>query len=397
MKLKGLDIIVVGGGIGGLAAALALARRGAEVRVLERSPALEEVGAGLQISPNGVAVLAALGLAEAAARVANVPEAVELRNGRSGALVARLPLGATIERRHGHPYWQFHRADLLDVLAAAVRSRGVYVRLGAEVANISETAEAVHVGLDDGSNLTADCVVAADGVRSFVRSALFHGPEARFTGQVAWRGLVDAGMLPAGTVANAATVFMGPRRHLVAYPLRGGSVINVAAFEERAAWTAEGWTHAENPENLRRAFSGWGRAVSALLEAVDQTFLWGLFDHPVLPRWALKRVALLGDACHPMLPYLAQGATMALEDAWVLACSLAQARDVADGLVSYARKRKPRATRVQQAARTNARVYHARAPLALPLHLGLGAVSRLAPGLLLGKFDWLYGRDVTAQ
>ncbi len=172
--------------------------------------------------------------------------------------------------------------------------------------------------------------------------------------------------------------------------------MNFVAVEERAAWTAEGWTTADDPANLRRAFAGWGGAAGAVLGAVEDCFLWGLFDHAPLPRWTAGRLALLGDACHPMLPFLAQGATMALEDAWVLAAALDRAADPGAGLAAYAAARRPRTARVQRAAARNGRIYHLRPGLRGPAQAALAAASALAPGFLAGRFDWLYGADVTA-
>lgn len=397
MALAGMEVVVVGAGIGGLAVALALAQRGAGVTVLERAPELGEVGAGLQLGPNAVAVLEALGLRDAAEIHASLPEAIELADWRNGHVIARVPLGQTSTGRYGRPYWQIHRADLLAILANGARQAGVRLRLGAAVAAIEDIGDGVRVACEGGTPVEAAAVIGADGVRSGLRAAHFGGGAPRFTGHVAWRGLVPAERLPEGLFPPVARVTMGPGRHVVTYPLRRGSLWNFVAVEERRDWVVEGWTHSDDPAALRAAFAGWEPRVTQLLAAVDQTFLWGLFDHPVLPAWARGRVALLGDACHPMLPFLAQGASMALEDAWVLAHELAAAApDLPRGLAAYEDRRHGRATRVQRAAARNATVYHMRA--ALPraaLHLGLGSASRLAPTALLARFDWLFGADVT--
>lgn len=395
MAVQGTSVAIVGGGVGGLAAAVALARRGAGVTVLEQARALGEVGAGLQIGPNGVAALEALGLRSAAAGVATRPEAVELRDGRNARLVARLPLGPGVLARYGRPYWQMHRADLLTVLAGAAEAAGAGLRTGARVAGVVERPGGVRLDLADGAAMEADLVIGADGLRSGLRAALFEGQPPRFAGAVAWRGLVPAERLPPGLLAPAATVFMGPGRHLVAYPLRRGAVWNFVAVEERGAWAEEGWSVSADPAELRAAFAGWAEPVARLLAAVERTFLWGLFLHPPLRSWTRGRIALLGDACHPMTPFLAQGACMALEDAWVLAEALDEADDPESGLKAYEARRIGRATRVQRAAAGAGRVYHLRQPLIRRgAHLGLAAASRLAPGLLLGRFDWLYGLDV---
>lgn len=395
MALSDWRIGIIGGGIGGIAAALALARHGAgAVEVFETAPALAEVGAGLQISPNGVRVLEALGLGPAAAAVASAPDAVQLLDHANGRPVARVPLGETARRRYGEPYWQFHRADLLSVLAEAARGSGVNLRTGAR-AEVTGTAEAPRIALEgrDGAE-PFDAVIAADGVRSPTRAAWFAGTPARFTGHVAWRGLVPARALP-DPPAETTTVRMAPGRHLVTYPLRGGSLVNFVAVEERDAWTEEGWSAPDDPDRMRHAFAGWGGEAGALLAAVQDCFVWGLFDHAPLPRWTDGRLALLGDACHPMLPFLAQGATMALEDAWVLADCLELAGDVPTGLVAFETARMARATAVQRAAARNGRIYHLGPGMARPVHAGLRLVSGLAPGLLAGRFDWIFGTDVT--
>ena len=382
MSIRNIDISIFGGGIAGLATATALAQRGADVTVLEQSTVLGEVGAGLQISPNGVAVLAALGLKERAAAVASVPEAVELRDMATGSVVAMLPMGRAAEQRWGRPYWQFHRADLLAVLEYGALAAGVDIQLGHKVESIKDVDAAV--------------IIAADGVRSNIRAEVFGGKPATFTGQVAWRGTIPAERLPIVAAKNVATVYMAPGRHLVTYPVRGGSVVNFVAVEERDNWAEEGWNFPDSPENLRKAFVGGGRDVQKILNAVEETFLWGLFDHPILPNWTKDNVAMVGDACHPMLPFLAQGAVMALEDAWVLAREIDSADDIATGLLEYERICKPRALHVQKAAVFNATAYHLPdGPIRMVAHTGLKAWSRFAPSTLLGRFDWLYGADVT--
>ena len=338
MSLKGRAIAVVGGGVGGLAAALALARRGAAVTLWERAAELGEVGAGLQIGPNGVAVLAALGVADRLAARATVPEAIELREHRAGRLVARLPLGAAAVARYGRPYWHLHRADLLAGLVDAAMASGVRVRLGQAIG-----------GPDDPALAGAEVVVAADGVRSGLRAGVPAGGAARFTGHVAWRGLIPAAQLPAELARPASRVWMAPGRHLVSYPLRGGRLVNFVAVEARDAWADEGWSTPGDPAELRRAFADFGGDAGALVAAVSECFLWGLFGHPPLPAWSAGRLVLLGDACHPMLPFLAQGATMALEDAFVLAATLDAAETPLAGIAAYERARRPRATRVQRA------------------------------------------------
>jgi salicylate hydroxylase len=309
-----------------------------------------------------------------------------------------VPLGGACVGRYGRPYWHLHRADLAAALAVAAREAGVELRLGVRVEEVGGTAEGqeLRVVPEAGAPEAADVVIAADGLRSGVRAGWFAGTPPRFTGHVAWRAVVDAGRLPAGAVAPVARVTMGPGRHVVTYPLRGGRQVNVVAVEERTAWAGEGWSIPDDPEALRRAFAAWGGGVSALLGAVEEVFLWGLFDHAPLPAWTRGRLALLGDACHPMLPYLAQGATMALEDAWVLAAELDVSETPERGLMAYEARRAPRTARVQRASARNGRVYHLRGAARGLAHLGLRAAGALGPEVLLGRLDWLYGADVTS-
>ena len=395
MSLAGREVAVIGAGIGGLAAALALARRGARVRRVRAGAGAER---GRRRHPDraerrGGARRRSASL-EAAAPLATAPEAVELRDHRDGRLVARVPLGAAAVARYRRPYWQFHRADLLGLLAGAAAEAGWRSRLGHAVDAVVVAAGGVRLRLAGGAEAEAAIAVAADGLRSGVRAAHFAGAPPRFTGHVAWRALVEAARLPFAPPA-ATRVTMGPGRHLVSYPLRGGALVNLVAIEERSAWAAEGWMAPDDPDALRRAFAGWGGGVAPLLAAVEACFLWGLFDHPPLPRWTHGRLALLGDACHPMLPFLAQGATMALEDAWVLAAALDAAADPAAGLAAYAAARLPRTSRVQRAAARSGRIYHLRPGLRAPVQAGLRLVSGVAPGHLLRRFDWLFGADVT--
>ncbi|MDF1728917.1 MAG: FAD-dependent monooxygenase [Sulfitobacter sp.] len=381
------NAIVLGGGIGGLAAATALAQRGLAVTLLEQAPEITEVGAGLQISPNGHAVLRALGLASQLERAGAVKAAaVVLRDYRVGARVARLDLARLRPDQH---YSFVHRADLVALLLKAARRANVTVELGVQVASV-RPGDVPQVQLAGGQTRRAHLIVGADGIHSVARPVLNGEDAARFTGQVAWRALV-----PNVTRHRAeAQVHMGPGRHLVSYPLRGGALVNLVAVEEREGWADEGWHHRDDPDNLRRAFDEFGGDAAQLLSAVREVTLWGLHRHPVAAGWHRQNVAILGDAAHPTLPFLAQGANLALEDAWVLADCVV--REGAAGLATYQARRAPRAARVIAAAEGNAWRYHLRPGLfRRAAHLGLRAASSLAPGAMVGAYDWLYGHDVT--
>ena len=390
MSLIGQRVTVLGAGVAGLAVARALALRGAQVTVLEQADAIREVGAGLQVSPNGAAVLAALGLGAALAAVSVRAQAVELRDGLSGDVVTRLEVARL---RPGQGYHFVHRADLIALLLAGAQEAGVQVRLLSHVASVSLAGARPTLMLDTGHE-AADVLIGADGLHSTTRAALNGATAPFFTRQVAWRALI-----PGDGGPDVAEVHMGPGRHLVSYPLRDGTLRNLVAVEERSDWVEEGWSLRDDPMDLRLAFDGFSPRVRGWLDQVQDVWLWGLFRHEVARVWqkAMPQggVAILGDAAHPTLPFLAQGACMALEDAWVLAECLSGTDSIAAGLAAYEAARKPRCTRIVAAANSNAKAYHLRGPLRGLAHLGLRVGGAVAPGFALSRFDWLYGFDVT--
>lgn len=388
--LIGQQITVLGAGIAGLAVATALAQRGAQVRVLEQADAIREVGAGLQVSPNGAVVLKALGLGEALTEAAPRARAVVLRDFRRGAEVFRMPLN-----RADRPYHLAHRADLIEILRQGALAAGVALELGREVASVAAGEDGARVTFSDGRDETMPLLIGADGLHSPTRAALNKATRPFFTGQVAWRCTIP--LDAPGTLAEA-TVHMGPGRHVVTYPLRGGALMNVVAVEERDGWAAEGWSHRDDPARLRAAFADFTPEIRDLLFRAEEVYLWGLFRHPVARTWGQGRVALLGDAAHPTLPFLAQGANMALEDAWVLADALDQEDDIAIALARYTAARRKRCARIVDAASRNAENYHLRpGPYRAAAHLALKLGARYAPHLASRQFEWLYGHDVTSR
>ena len=388
--LMGREITVLGAGIAGLAVASALARRGAQVRVLDQADAVREVGAGLQVSPNGAVVLKALGLGDALAQAAPRARAVVLRDFRRGAQVFRMDLA-----RADRPYHLAHRADLIEILRRGAQAAGVTLELGRRVETVTPAPGGTRLDCADGHSETVPLLIGADGLHSPTRAALNAATRPFFTGQVAWRCTIP---LDAPDTPPEATVHMGPGRHIVTYPLRGGALMNVVAVEERDGWAAEGWSHRDDPAHLRAAFADFSPEIRDLLHSAEEVYLWGLFRHPVAKNWARDRVALLGDAAHPTLPFLAQGANMALEDAWVLAESLDQESEAATAFARYEATRRGRCARIVEAASKNADNYHLRpGPYRAAAHGALRLGARFAPQALAGRFDWLYGHDVTAR
>ena len=388
--IKDIQISVIGGGIAGLSVATALAQRGARVTVYEQAEAIREVGAGLQISPNGLRVLRALGLEAALAATSSLGRAVSLRRAESDREVARLDLNRLDADQK---YYFVHRADLIALLLEGARAAGVQLRLLQRVTSV-ETGPQPQINFETGASVTSDLVIDASGLHSTLRAQLNGDAPPFFTGQVAWRAVVPNTQGREGDVQ----VHMAPGRHIVSYPLRSGESLNIVAVQERSQWAQEGWAHRDDPANLRAAFKDASPKVRDMLEQVQHVHIWGLFRHPVAENWHGQNCAILGDAAHPTLPFLAQGANMALEDAWALCMSLSAEGSIESRLAQYQRTRRARVVKVIEAANSNAWRYHLRrTPLRFAAHVALGLGSRFAPGVMLHQFDWLYGYDITAE
>jgi len=350
--------LVVGAGIGGLAAALTLRRAGLEVAVREQAPALREVGAGIQLAPNATRILERLGLRPALARVGVRPQTIEHRRWQDGRVLFRQPLGEACEREFGAPYYHVYRPDLLDVLAAAVGPGTV--GLGRRCVAVVERADEVEVTFEDGASEHADVVIGADGLHSTLRAALL-GPESPwFSGSIAYRGLVPAERVAHLGLERIANSWLGPGRHFVHYWVAGGRSLNFVAVVPARDWRVESWSATGEVADALAEFAGWHPTVPAIIGAAERTHRWGLYDREPLTTWSVGRVTLLGDAAHAMLPFMAQGACQAIEDAAVLARCLADAAPatVADGLRRYEKIRQPRVWQVQRASRDNVVTYH---------------------------------------
>lgn len=389
-----LQALIAGGGIGGLAAALAGARAGWQVRLYERAPAFSEVGAGIQMGPNVVKLLHGWGLAEALADVAAFPQQLEVRSAVTGETLGLLRLGAAMAQRYGAPYATVHRADLHRILLDALRQADVVLKLNQTLSRFTQNADAVTVQTADGPPIEGDVLVGADGVWSPVRQWLLGDGPPRATGHLAYRALVPQAGLPDALRSSQITAWLGPQLHVVQYPVRGGEWLNVVGIVHgRTGDALDNWDHGTDAAELRAALAGTCAPLQDLVQGIDGWRLWALCDRPPLQgayQHALGRVALLGDAAHPMRPYLAQGAGMAIEDAAelgrVLAQALDPALDVPTMLNRYALNRWQRNARVQARAIRNGQIFHAR---------GLVRWGRDASLKLLGErlldVPWLYG------
>ncbi len=403
-------VLIAGAGIGGLTAALALARIGARVTVLERAEALAEIGAGLQLSPNATRILAWLGLLEAVAARAARPSGIRVRAGRGGRILSTLSL-ADAERRWGAPYLVARRADLQAVLAAAAAAEPtITLELGTALAGFGTTETGVAVTTARGlvkRALTADALVGADGVRSTVRGRLVAGPAdaPTETGRTAWRALVPLDAAPAALRTAETSLWLGRDAHLVHYAVGNPARINVVAIirdaighdattrnattrESTAADPDATWSRPGDPAILAARFAAWHPDARALIAAAPAWTTWPLHDRAPLPAWNAGPVALLGDAAHPILPFFAQGAAQAIEDAAALAAAVAASRDMPTALAAYSAARLARATRIQATSRELGRIYHLAGPAAAARDI---AMKLAGPGRLMARYDWVYG------
>jgi salicylate hydroxylase len=386
-------VIVAGAGIGGLTTALALSQRGFEVTLFEAAPRLEEIGAGLQLSPNAARVLITLGIEERLQPYVVSPEHLTVRSARSGRLLAQAPLGANVAQRYGAPYWVIHRGDLQAALREAVAATpGIELQLGTRVGGFTARDGGVAVSASQGSQpfeTRGIALIAADGLWSTLRQRLGHGAAPRAAGHTAWRTLVPVQAAPRSPTDAAVNLWLGHDTHLVHYPVRAGRVINVVAIVEDD-WREPGWNTPGATRELLDRFAAehWHASARDLLAASEHWQKWALFDCAPLTAWGEGPVTLLGDAAHPMLPYLAQGAAMAIEDAAVLAECLDRNPDAPAALRQYEASRLPRTTRVQRDARHNGTVYHMRGAAAVLRSLGLMAMGG---DRLISRYDWLYG------
>lgn len=386
-------ILIAGAGIGGLTAALALAKAGLRAVVIDKAPQLEEAGAGIQLSPNATRVLFDLGLEPLLAPSAATPEAVSVTAARSGREIVRIPIGEAATLRYGAPYLILHRADLQQaLLKRAAAMPDIDIRLGLQFEDAAVHGNGVTVAMQQDTkriNETAMALIGADGLWSSVRNRFFGDVTPQFSGRIAWRGTVDPSLLPRELTRMCIQLWLGTDAHLVAYPVRGGRLINLVAITE-GRWNRPGWNEPADAAEVAQVFTAerWPGPARTMIDAVERWNRFALFALPELPSWTHERAALIGDAAHAMLPFAAQGAGMAIEDASVLASCLADpSPGTAQALTRYAGMRRSRVARVQRTA----------AQLGATYHLGgVGAIARdlamkaLGGKHLLARQDWIY-------
>jgi|MEHZ01.4.fsa_nt_MEHZ011250982.1_66 salicylate hydroxylase len=386
-------VILVGAGIGGLFAALCLERLGIKSILLEKSDALTEVGAGIQIGANGSRLIHQLGLQEAIEEYASSPSAGQIMDGRSGRSICPYPLNNSSLKRYQLPYYQIHRGDLQRILIEAVEQRMPNcLQLGTELRVISQDAERVQVTTNSGERINGRALVGCDGIHSCTRELLFTDGTPRFTGNLAWRAVVPLSKLDQSQEWRTPRVWVGPGRHLVQYPVSAGNALNLVACVETDTAEPERWQGNSSVEELYKAFVGWCPEVQYILSQADDALKWGLYERPVLSNWSKGRATLLGDAAHAMLPSLAQGAVMAMEDAAELAQALNTHSNTVEALQKYEQSRITRCRKVQQVARDNLEFFHQSSGFKDRLSLRvLALMGQGAESVIANRYGWLYG------
>ncbi|WP_318199047.1 FAD-dependent monooxygenase [Streptomyces sp. MCL20-2] len=384
-------VAIVGAGIAGVALAAALSQRGLACNVFEKTRNLREIGAGIQISPNGSRLLQDLGIGRCLERRGVRPDSIDVRNWADGRTLARTPLGQACEQMYGAPYLALHRADLHSALVEQLPESVLH--LGLECVEITQVEDEVAIRCADGFETRADVVIGADGIRSAVRQLMI-GDEPRFSGQSIYRAVVPAEAWPTANERPHVSIWMGPGQHCVAYPISGGASVSVAATAEAGDWRRESWSAEGSKGELLDAYAGWAPELLSLLSAAPSVTRWALYDRDPVDRWSNERVTLIGDAAHPMLPFGAQGASLGLEDALTLAICLqnATASTVPDALRRYEALRRPRTEQVHRFIRENERNHH--------VDDGDGQRERdavLDTDFGLRQRAWLFGHDAAAE
>lgn len=388
-------IIIAGAGIGGLTAALALLKLGFDVTVLERASELKEVGAGVQLSANAVRPLYQLGLEQQLLSIASLPAGKRFRLWNTGQTWNLFDFGATSVERHGYPYFTVFRADLHKILVSAVRREKTdAIHVNAAVVDVEKKGEGVTVRLADGRAMEADVLIGADGVHSVVRNRLIATDKPTFSGCVAWRGVIPSEKLPQHLREPLGVNWMGPGSHVVHYPLRRGELVNFVGILEKDQWVDESWTAKGTVEECVADFEGWHQDVLTLAGALDTPFIWALMVRQPMVNWTSGRVTLLGDAAHATLPFMSQGAAMAIEDGYVLArCLKKYEADPGHALQVYQSLRIDRTTRIVRGSAENLKRFH-NPLLATPGAAEAYVDKEWAPDRVNERYDWVFSYNV---
>ena len=354
-----MKILIVGAGIGGLVSALCLNKKGYEVEIYEQSEVLSELGAGVQLSPNATRVLDYLELTDDLKPHIFEPRSFQFLNYKTEKIISKRELGLKIQDDFGFPTFDVHRADLQKVLLNKVEEEGIKILTNMKVIDVGNEENKAYIKINE-EKIKADIVIGADGIHSVVREKIFEKKESSFTGNVAWRMLIPVDSLPRDLILPDTTVWLGPKKHFVSYHVSGGKNLNCVCLVEQDGWTNESWSERGNIEDLREVYNGWNQTIETLLKIANPNTLyrWALHDRPPMKQWSKGRIILLGDAAHPMLPFLAQGAAMAIEDGAVLADCISSYEDKEKSLKYFEQIRKPRTSFVQLAARRNAKILH---------------------------------------
>ncbi len=389
-------VLIAGAGVGGLTAALALLKRGFDVDIYEQAPEIMEVGAGFQISANGTRVLYELGLGAEIDAICSQPEGKEIRIWNTGETKKLFDLGAESVERYGYPYLMFHRADLQQVLVDAVRrEKPDAIHLDSRCDGFDQDGGRVTLRLDNGAAAEGDALIGADGVHSAIRQSLFGDDRPEFTGCMAWRGVIPAERLPRGLIRPVGTNWVGPGHHVIHYFLRRGELLNFVGIVERDDWQVESWSAKGTHAECAADFEGWHETVHVMIRNIATPFKWALMGRDPLKRWSVGRVSLLGDACHPTLPFLAQGAVMAIEDGIVLARCLEAHDDVETALTRYQDARVERTAKIVIGSAENTSRFHDES-LADPAKAGQYVDEQWLPERVRERYDWLFVYDATS-
>lgn len=392
-----MKAIIIGGGIGGISCALALFQRGWDVQILEQSSKLSENGGGLQISPNGMKVLNKLGVTPYLEPSLFEPEAIEMRMAKSGERIFKLPMKGQALQRWGARYIQIHRTDLLRAMNKhLILTAGNIIQKNSHVLQYEHSGEKIQALLEDGRRIEGDVLIGADGIHSKIRKQMIGTNQPRFTGNYAWRSVVPIHRLKNTLLPNTGCIWAGDKKHVITTRVHAGNSINFVGIVETKEWNEESWSIIGKKEDALHDFKEWDPLIHKIIEQSDTIYRWGLFDHAPLDKWSDGHSVLIGDAAHPMLPSMAQGAVQALEDAYVLAKNLTTEKNIPTACRLYFKERYKRTRKIQTKSARNLRLFHKNNPISkFVTYAPIWLASSITPNLIHRQYNWIYSYDVT--